>query len=54
MITDGKKRHYLSVKKLPASLIGVTSEHVRDIYCLNCFHHGENSTKVLFIIYADL
>ena len=54
MITDGKKRHYLSVKKLPASLIGVTSEHVRDFYCLNCFHHGENSTKVLFIIYADL
>ena len=54
MITDGKKSYYLSVKKLPASLIGVTSKHVRYFHCLNCFHHGENSSKVLFIIYADL
>ena len=38
MITDGKKWHYLVVKSLSALLRGVTSKHVGDFYCLNCFH----------------
>ena len=35
MITDGKKWHYLAVKKSSALLRGVTSNHVRD------FHLGQ-------------
>ena len=38
MITDGKKWHYIAVKNLSASLRGVTSNHDRDFYYLNCFH----------------
>ena len=38
MITNGKKWHYLAIKKLPALLRGVTSKHLGDFYCLNCFH----------------
>ena len=38
MITDGKKWHYLAVKKLPAWLTGITSKHDGDFYCLNCFY----------------
>ena len=38
MITDGKKWHYLAVKSLWALLKGITSKHVGDFYCLNCFH----------------
>ena len=38
MITDGKKWHFLAVKSLSASLIGITSNHQGDFYCLNCFH----------------
>ena len=38
MNTDGKKWHYLAVKKLSALRRGVTSKHVGDLYCLNCFH----------------
>ena len=38
MITDGKKWHYLAVKSLSALLRGITSKHVGDFYCLNCFH----------------
>ena len=38
MITDGKKWHYLAVKSLSALLRGITSNHVGDFYCLNCFH----------------
>ena len=38
MITAGKKWHYLAVKKLSVLLRGVTSNHVRDFYYLNCFH----------------
>ena len=36
MIADGKKWHYLFVKKLSALLRGITSKH--DHYCLNCHH----------------
>ena len=39
MIIDGKKYHYLSVKRLPALLRGgITSKHAGDFCCLNCFH----------------
>ena len=38
MITDGKKWHYLAVKSLSALLRGITSNHVGDFYCLNCFY----------------
>ena len=38
MITDGKKWHYLAVKKLSVLLRGITSNHVGDFYCLKCFH----------------
>ena len=38
MITDGEKQHYLAIKKLSALLRGITSNHKRDFYCLNCFH----------------
>ena len=36
MITDGKKRHYLAVKKLSALHRGITSKHEGEFYCLNC------------------
>ena len=38
MITDGKKWHYLVVKNLSGLLKGITSTHMKDFYCLNCFH----------------
>ena len=38
MITDGKKWHYLAVKRLPVLLRGITSNHNGEFYCLNCFH----------------
>ena len=39
MITDDdKKLHYLAVRSLPALLRGLTSNHHRDFYYLNCFY----------------
>ena len=38
MITDVEKQHHLAGKNLSALLRGVTSKHVGDFYCLNCFH----------------
>ena len=39
MITDdGKKWHYLAVRRLTTLLRGITSNHHRYFYCLNCFH----------------
>ena len=38
MITDGKKFHYLAVKKLSALFKRIKSKHDGDFYCLNCFH----------------
>ena len=38
MITDGKKWHYLAVKKLPALFRGITSNNNGDFYCINCPH----------------
>ena len=34
---NGEKWHYLTVKNLSRLLRGITSNHVRDFYCLNCF-----------------
>ena len=38
MITDGKKWHYLALKKLSSLLTEVTSNHTGDFYCLSSFH----------------
>ena len=38
IITDGEKWHYFAVKSLSALLRGITSKHVGDSYCINCFH----------------
>ena len=38
MITDCTKWHCLAVKSLSALLRGITSNHNKDFYCLNCFH----------------
>ena len=46
MITDGKKWHYLAVKKLSVLLRGITSNHVGDFYCLNCFHSYSTENKL--------
>ena len=46
MITDGKKWHYLAVKKLFALLRGITSKHVGDFYCLNCFRSYSTKDKL--------
>ena len=36
---DGfKNRHYVEVKSIPKLFRGITSNHVGDFYCLNCFH----------------
>ena len=37
-ISDGEKYRYLTVRRLSASLKGVTSKHNSNFYCLNCFH----------------
>ena len=46
MITDGKKRHYLTVKSLSALLRGITSNHKEDFYYLNCFHSYSTEKKL--------
>ena len=38
MVTEGKKWHYLTEKRVSALLRGITSNHNRDFYCLICFH----------------
>ena len=47
MITDCKKWNYLAVKSLSALFRGITSKHVGDFYCLNCFcsYRTENKLK---------
>ena len=46
MITDGKKRHYVAVRKLSASLRGVASNHFGDFYCLNCLHSYRTKDEI--------
>ena len=37
-IPNEEEWDYLAVKKLSASLRGITSKHHGDFYCLNCLH----------------
>ena len=37
IISNGEKWHYLVIKNLSGLLKGITSNHVGDFYCLNCF-----------------
>ena len=46
MITDGKKWHYLVVKKLSALVGGITSNHGGDFYCLNCLHSYRSKDRL--------
>ena len=46
MITDGKKWHYLGVKRVSALLRGIISNHNGNIYCLNCFHLYNTKNKL--------
>ena len=46
MITDGKKWHYLAVKRLSALLRRITLNHNGDFYCLNCFHSYSTKNKL--------
>ena len=43
MFTNGKKLHCLAVTSLSALLQGMSSNHYKDLYCLNCF--GSYTTK---------
>ena len=46
MITSGERWHYLAVKKLSALLIGITSKHKGNFYCLNYFHSFRTKNKL--------
>ena len=46
MITDGEKWHYLVVKNISGLLKGITSTHMKDFYCLNCFHSYRTTNKL--------
>ena len=46
MITDGKKWHYISVKSLSPLLRGITSNHNRAFYCLDCFQSYRTKNKL--------
>ena len=58
MITDGKKWHYLVLKsfctngynrptrRLSKLLRGISSNHIRDYYCLNCFHSKSTDNEL--------
>ena len=46
MITDGKKLHYLSVKKLPALLRGITSSNNADFSYINGLHSFKTENKL--------
>ena len=46
MITDGENWHYLLVKNLSGLLRGITSNHNKDFYCLNCFHSYRTKNKL--------
>ena len=46
MITDGKKCHYLRVKKISGLFKGTTSNHYGDFHCLNCFHSYRTKNKL--------
>ena len=43
---NGEGSHYLEVKKLSASLRGITFNHYSDFYCLNCVHSVRTINKL--------
>ena len=48
MISNGDKQwHYLAVKKPPALLRGITSNHHGDFYCLNYFNSFATEKKLI-------
>ena len=44
MIPNEEGWHYITIKKLPLLLRGITSIHQGDFYCLNC-HHSFTTEK---------
>ena len=46
MITDGKKWHYLAVKKLSTLIRGITSEHDGNFYCSYWFQLFSTKEKL--------
>ena len=46
MITDGRKWHYLAVKKLSALFCRIISKHDGNFYCLNCLHSLEQKANL--------
>ena len=46
MIPNGKKWHYLSVKKVLPLLRGITSKHYGDFFCLTCLHSFRTKNKL--------
>ena len=46
MISNGENWHYLAVKSLCRLLRGISSNHDRDYYCLNCFHSYRTENKL--------
>ena len=46
MINNGENWHYLVVKSLSRLLRGISSNHVGDHYCLNCFHSYRTENKL--------
>ena len=49
MIPNGKKWHYLAVRKLSALFRGITSNNNGDFYCLNCLHSFRIHVKIMII-----
>ena len=46
MISNGENWHYLVAKSLSTLLRGISSNHDRDYYCLNCFHCYRTENKL--------
>ena len=46
MISDGEKYHYLAVTNLYELLLGNSSNHKGDFYCLNCFNSYTSKIKL--------
>ena len=46
MICDGKKYLYLAVTSLSALLKKISSNHKKDVYCLNCFNSYTKKNKL--------
>ena len=52
MIPDIESWHYPAVKKLTTLLIGITSKHKDNFYCLNCPHSFRK--KVTLELYKNM